>query len=56
MAPGGKNSANEIKDNEAVINANTQSKAALIGKNKVRLEEMQNILEQYFGIRKVRIK
>ena len=46
----------EIKDGEAVISANTQNKAALIGKNKVRLSEMENILEQYFGIRKVRIK
>ena len=28
----------------------------VIGRGKVRLEEMQNILGQYFGIRKVRIK
>ncbi len=46
----------EIKDNEAIISANTQSKAALIGKYKIRLEEMQNILDQYFGIKKVRVK
>lgn len=46
----------EIKDDEAIISANPQNKASLIGKGKVRLDEMQNILEQYFGIRKVRIK
>lgn len=46
----------EIRDNETIITAGAQSKAALIGKNKVRLEEMQNILEQYFGIKKLRIK
>ncbi|MFA5857319.1 MAG: hypothetical protein WC867_08205 [Candidatus Pacearchaeota archaeon] len=46
----------EVKDNEVIINANTQSKASLIGKGKLRLEEMENILEQYFGIKKVRVK
>ncbi len=46
----------EIRDNEAIINANMQSKASLIGKGKVRLEEMENILGQYFGITKLRIK
>ncbi|MBT4136011.1 hypothetical protein HOD75_01445 [archaeon] len=46
----------EIKDSEAIITAATQNKAALIGRNKVRLEEMQNILGQYFNIRKVRVK
>jgi len=46
----------EIKDNEAIITAGLQNKAPLIGKGKARLEEMENILEQYFGIKKVRIK
>ncbi len=46
----------DIKDDEAIINANMQSKASLIGKNKVRLGEMENILGQYFGIRKVLVK
>jgi len=46
----------DVKENNAVINANTQSKASLIGRNKVRLNEMQNILEQYFGIRKVLVR
>lgn len=46
----------EIKDGEAIISASTQSKAPLIGRNKVRLNEMEDILGQYFGIRKLRIK
>lgn len=45
-----------VKDNDVIINANTQSKASLIGRNKVRLNEMQNILEQYFGIKKILIR
>jgi NusA-like KH domain protein len=46
----------EIRDNEVIIASTSQNKAALIGRNKVRLEEMENILEQYFGTKKVRIK
>lgn len=46
----------EVRDDEAVINANMQSKASLIGRDKARLQEMENILGQYFGIRKVRVK
>lgn len=46
----------EIKEGEAIITANMQSKASLIGKEKARLLEMENILDQYFGIKKVRIK
>jgi len=46
----------EIKEDEAIISAGLQSKAALIGKKKCRLEEMENILGQYFGVKKVRIK
>jgi len=46
----------EVKDDEAIINANMQSKASLIGRDKARLLEMENILGQYFGIRKVRVK
>jgi len=46
----------EIRVNEAIISANPQSKASLIGKGKSRLLEMENILGQYFGIKKVRIK
>ena len=46
----------EIKDNEAIILANSQNKASLIGRGKVRLSEMENILGQYFGVRKVKIR
>jgi len=46
----------EIKENEAIITAGNHSKASLIGKNKSRLMEMENILGQYFGIKKVLIK
>lgn len=46
----------EVFGDEVVINAGTQNKASLIGRDKARLDEMQNILEQYFGIKKVRIK
>ena len=45
----------DIKDDFLVINAGRQNKAALIGRNKTRLEEMKNILESYFGIKDVRI-
>tara|TARA_Y100000310_G_scaffold40188_1_gene37697 strand:- start:355 stop:678 length:324 start_codon:yes stop_codon:yes gene_type:complete len=46
----------EIKDNQAIISAAIQNRASLIGRNKVRLNEMQNVLEQYFGIRKLLIR
>ena len=46
----------DIKDGNATISASMQSKASLIGRNKVRLNEMEDILGQYFGIRKLRIR
>jgi len=46
----------DVKDGEAIINAATQNKASLIGRNKIRLNEMEGILGQYFGIRKLRVK
>ena len=46
----------EIKEGNAIINAGSQSKAILIGRNKCRLNEMQNVLEQYFGVKKVMIR
>mgnify|MGYP001596103926 CR=1 FL=1 len=46
----------EMKGDEVIISAGMQSKASLIGKNKSRLNEMENILEQYFGVKKVFIK
>ncbi len=43
-----------IAGNEIVINAGRQSKAALIGRDKIRLEEINNIAGEYFG-KEVRI-
>ena len=39
----------EIKDDEIILNAGNQSKAALIGRNKRRLLEMQKIINDYFN-------
>lgn len=46
----------EIKDDDAVINAGNQSKAILIGRGKIRLNEMRNVLGQYFEIKRVMIR
>ncbi|MBM3247074.1 NusA-like transcription termination signal-binding factor [Candidatus Pacearchaeota archaeon] len=40
---------------ELIITAGMESKAMLIGRNKTRLEELKNIVEQYFGIKSVKI-
>jgi len=39
----------EVKDNVIIITAGSQSKAALIGRNKRRLLELQKIAKDYFG-------
>lgn len=39
----------EVKDNEIIISASTQSKASLIGRNKKRLLEMQKVIRDFFG-------
>ncbi|MCK5150109.1 hypothetical protein KAJ87_04250 [Candidatus Pacearchaeota archaeon] len=39
----------EIKGNEIILTAGSQSKAALIGRNKRRLLEMQKIVKSFFG-------
>lgn len=39
----------EIQNDEFVLTAGSQSKAALIGRNKVRLQELGQILEDNFG-------
>jgi transcription antitermination factor NusA-like protein len=39
----------EVKENEIILAASTQSKAALIGRNKKRLQEMQKIVSDYFS-------
>jgi len=38
-----------------VIKAGRQSKAALIGRNRARVEELEEILKRFFNIEKVRI-
>jgi len=44
-----------IQNREAIITASPQSRAMLIGRNKARLEELQNIMKEYFGINKLKI-
>jgi NusA-like KH domain protein len=39
----------EIKENTVVLNAGMASKASLIGRNKKRLEELQQIVKDTFG-------
>ena len=39
----------DIRENEVVLNAGAQSKAALIGRNKRRLLEMKKIIKDFFG-------
>jgi len=39
----------EVKNSEIVITAGSQNKAALIGRNKRRLLELQKIASDYFG-------
>ena len=39
----------EVKDKEVIVNAGAQNKAALIGRNKRRFFEMQNIIRNLFG-------
>jgi len=38
----------EVLGREIIINAGKQSKAALIGRNKIRLEELNNVAKEYF--------
>ncbi len=45
----------EVIENTAVITAGKQSKAALIGRNRGREQELQDILQKFFGIEKLRI-
>jgi len=39
----------EVKDGEIILTAGSQSKAALLGRNKRRLLEMQKIVRNFFG-------
>ena len=45
----------EFKDGSVVINAGRQSKAALIGRNRIREKELSGILKNFFKINRVRI-
>ncbi|MAH47813.1 hypothetical protein CMI37_18470 [Candidatus Pacearchaeota archaeon] len=45
----------EIKENVAVISAGRQSKAALIGRGRIREKELSEIMNNFFRIRRVRI-
>ncbi len=39
----------EVTDDEIILNAGSHSKAALIGRNKRRMIEMQGIVKDFFG-------
>ena len=39
----------EVSGDEVILTAGSQSKAALLGRNKRRLKEMQKIVEDYFN-------
>ena len=41
------------KPSEITITATRESKARLIGRSRIRQKELQDILEQYFGIKKI---
>ncbi len=45
----------DVQGDKVIINASKQSKASLIGRNKTRLNEMKNILQEYFGINELRM-
>ena len=45
----------EVKENSVVISAGRQSKAALIGRNRVREKELSEVLKNFFHIAKLRI-
>lgn len=45
----------EINGDDVIIAADMDNKAALIGRKKARLDEMREILKQYFSIKDVRI-
>ena len=39
----------EVKEEEIILTAGSRSKAALLGRNKRRLHEMQKIIKDFFG-------
>ena len=44
-----------LQNGEATISAGREGKARLIGRGRIRQKELQDILEQYFGIRILKI-
>ena len=45
----------DMKNSEIIINAGRQSKAALIGRNRAREKELEDILKSFFNIHKLKI-
>ncbi len=45
----------EVKEDEVLITAGRESKAMLIGRGRIREQELRDILEQYFGIKSLKI-
>jgi len=45
----------EVRDGEVVITAGRENKASLIGRKRVREQELTGILNKFFGITKLRI-
>ena len=45
----------EVRDDSVVVNAGRQSKAALIGRNRMREKELGEVLKNFFHITKLRI-
>ena len=45
----------EVNDSSAVITAGRQSKAALIGRNRIREKELSEVLKNFFHIPKLKI-
>ena len=45
----------ELKNGELTLSANRQNKAALIGRNRVREQELEDILKKFYNIQKLKI-
>lgn len=45
----------EMKGGSIIVNGGRQSKAALIGRNRVREKELSEVLKGFFGVSKLRI-
>jgi transcription antitermination factor NusA-like protein len=45
----------EVRDGSLILHAGRQNKAALIGRNRMREQELAKVLEDFFGITEFRI-